>query len=71
MAKTAAERQRDFRAKLKDEGKRQMLVTITNDDWDLGYQAGLDGEDSLAPSDADGLSWYSGYIEGKAKRKNS
>ena len=71
MAKTSAERQRDYREKLKREGKRQMLVTITETDWDLGFQAGQDGESSVAPQGADGLSWYSGYIEGKATREKS
>ncbi|NPD75305.1 hypothetical protein [Oceanispirochaeta sp. M1] len=68
MAKTSAERQREYRDKLKKEGKRQMLVTITNDDWDLGFKAGKESAPSKAPSDADGMSWYSGYIEGKAAR---
>ena len=71
MAKTAAQRQRDFRAKLKDQGKRQMLVTLTDEDWQSGYDAGMEGEEPYAPSDVDGLSWYSGYIEGKAKRTKS
>ncbi len=70
MAKTSAERQRDFRYKLKKEGKKQMLITVTKDDWDKGFKAGENGASNVPPDDVDELSWISGYIEGKAKKEN-
>jgi ribosome modulation factor len=36
--------------------------------WQAGYAAGLEGRSSSTPPGLDGLSFISGYIEGKAAR---
>ena len=35
--------------------------------WGAGYQAGFEGRSVKEPPGVDGLSFWSGYIEGKAK----
>ncbi|MCA1793672.1 MAG: hypothetical protein LC660_07335 [Desulfobacteraceae bacterium] len=41
-------------------------VQLNETDWQLGYDAGQRRDPNRPPRDADGLSWSSGYIEGKA-----
>ena len=36
--------------------------------WEAGYAAGQAGKSPIAPKGMDSLSWYSGFIEGKARR---
>jgi hypothetical protein len=70
MAKTTAERQADHRKRLRETGKVQKLITIDETDWQAGFDAGLVGAKNYPPPKEiqDDLAWYSGYIEGKAKK---
>lgn len=36
-------------------------------DWQAGFDAGQAGKPNRCPQGTDGLSWSSGYIEGKAR----
>ncbi|MDD4274266.1 MAG: hypothetical protein PHG14_11130 [Desulfobacter postgatei] len=40
--------------------------SISTQDWQAGFNAGQQGRPNQPPQGADGLSWSSGYIEGKA-----
>jgi hypothetical protein len=40
-------------------------VTQNQKDWQAGYDAGKTGKPGHAPKGVDGLSWMSGYVEGK------
>jgi len=40
------------------------------EDWQRGYEAGQAGKPNRCPQGADGLSWNSGYIEGKARGRD-
>jgi hypothetical protein len=50
-----------------------MTVRPDQEAWDAGFAAGQAGEFSNSypypPLSIESLSWHSGYIEGKAKRK--
>lgn len=49
--------------------KRGNAVKLDAKSWDAGYHAGLSGKsDYPVPMGLDCLSWYSGFIEGKAER---
>jgi hypothetical protein len=41
-------------------------INLKEKDWAAGYDAGRRREPNQPPAGADGLSWHSGYIEGKA-----
>lgn len=71
MAKTLAERQAAHREKLKSEGKTQRLITVSEVDWQAGFEKGLSGgsEYPVPPEVTDRLAWFSGVLEGKAKRE--
>lgn len=68
LKSAGARRQAAFRARQKAEGKKQVLVWIDSISWDLGFESGKSGLPSAPPKDCDELSFFSGYIEGKAKR---
>jgi hypothetical protein len=69
MALTNAEKQAAYRKRLRAEGKTQKLVTVETESWARGYAAGLAGDPDYPPTgQGDRLSWFSGYIEGKAHR---
>jgi hypothetical protein len=40
-------------------------------DWQKGYDAGVAGKPGAVPRGVDGLSWTSGYVEGKAAREKA
>jgi hypothetical protein len=42
-------------------------INLKEKDWAAGYDAGRRREPNRPPQGADGLSWHSGYIEGKAQ----
>lgn len=64
-----ARRQEAFRERQKAAGKRQRLVWIHDESWQAGFDAGVAGTPSTPiPVGIDGLSWFSGWIEGEAKR---
>lgn len=44
-------------------------MKLEKSSWDAGYKAGLAGQSSLPPPGVDGLSYASGFIEGKAARQ--
>jgi hypothetical protein len=46
-----------------------MKVSLERKDWKAGYEAGKAGKPGHASKGVDGLSWLSGYIEGKSKRE--
>jgi hypothetical protein len=69
LQSSGAKRQAAFRARQKAEGKKQVLVWIDSISWNLGFEAGKCGSPNTPPKDADELSFFSGYIEGKAKRE--
>ena len=41
--------------------------SLTKADWQKGYDAGRAGKPNEVPEGVEVLSWYSGYIEGKAE----
>lgn len=47
----------------------QPQVRLDSKAWEAGFRAGEKGLASTPPQGLDGLSWISGYIEGKAKRQ--
>jgi len=64
MAKTAAEKQADYRERLRQQGKRLKLIIIDQASWDAGFKAGKARSSKYpSPSKYDELSWLSGYIE--------
>ena len=48
--------------------KGEPAVKIDGKSWDMGYTAGLTGQSMHEPPGVDGLSFISGYIEGKADK---
>ncbi|EIM63237.1 hypothetical protein [Desulfobacter postgatei] len=44
----------------------QFRYRINQTDWIAGYNTGEAGQPDKSPVNVDGLSWSSGYIEGKA-----
>lgn len=67
---SGARRQAAFKARRKAEGYKRATVWIHEASWQAGYDAALAGQPSTPHSaDVDGLSWFSGYIEGQAKRQ--
>jgi hypothetical protein len=44
----------------------EFKVTQNQTDWQQGFQAARDHKPNQPPPGTDPLSWYSGYIEGKA-----
>lgn len=64
-----ARRQEAFRERQREAGKRQVMVWIDQESWQAGFDAGAVGRSSSpVPAGVDGLSWFSGWIEGDAKR---
>lgn len=64
-----ARRQEAHRQRQQTEGKRQMMVYIRDESWQAGFEAGEAGTPSTpVPAGLDGLSWFSGWIEGEAER---
>lgn len=49
---------------------RAPALSQDRDSWMAGYRAGLTGSKQPAPWEVDGLSWFSGKIEGMAHIKN-
>jgi len=47
------------------------MVKIDKNSWETGYRAGLDRKDNTPPPDVDDLSFFSGFIDGKAERGKS
>jgi hypothetical protein len=45
--------------------------TLKNKDWKKGHDAALAGKPGHAPKGVDGLSWMSGYLEGKAEKNKN
>ncbi|MGO8692858.1 MAG: hypothetical protein ACLQMF_04205 [Rectinemataceae bacterium] len=69
MPMTNSEKQAAYRERLRADGKTQKLVTVEAEAWQAGYEAGMAGHpDYPPPAGIDRLSWFSGYIEGKAHR---
>lgn len=65
-----AKRQEAYRQRQQAGGMRQRMVWIHEESWQAGFDAGLAGTPSSpVPPGIDGLSWFSGWIEGEAKRK--
>lgn len=59
-----------YEARRKAEGWRRVSVWQKADDWQAGFDAALAGQPANpVPKGLDGLSWFSGWIEGDAKRK--
>jgi len=49
--------------------ERKMAFRLCKESWETGFQAGLLGLRSICPAEVpDELAFYSGYIEGKAKK---
>ena len=71
MLKSAgARRQEAYRQRQQAAGKRQRVVWIHDASWEAGFAAGKAGTPSSpVPEGIDGLSWFAGWIEGEAKRK--
>ena len=49
---------------------RALALSQDRDSWLCGYRAGLTGSTHPAPWEVDGLSWFSGKIEGLTHIKN-
>lgn len=51
--------------------KQAGAVSMIQADWQLGFDAGEAGKPStpVSPNVSHALSWFSGYIEGDAKRR--
>ena len=64
-----AQRQEAYRLRQQAAGKRQMMIWIHEESRRAGLKAGEAGASSILPPEAkvDGLSWFVGWIEGKAK----
>ena len=64
-----AKRQEAYRHRQQAAGRKQRVVWIHDDAWQAGFAAGEAGTPSTpVPPGTDGLSWFSGWIEGEAKR---
>jgi len=64
-----AKRQEAYRQRQQTAGKRQRMVWIHDTSWQAGFAAGEAGTPSSpVPQGIDSLSWFSGWIEGEAKR---
>lgn len=64
-----AKRQEAYRKRQQAAGKRQCMVWIEDGSWQKGFAAGGAGKLSGSlPVGVDALSWFAGWIEGKAKR---
>lgn len=68
-AKSGAERQAEYSARMKKDGYKRTTVWVKDEDWQAGYKAGAAGQKSAPPAGIHRLSWFSGYIEGEAKRE--
>ena len=64
-----AQRQEAYRLRQQAAGKRQMMIWVHEKSRRAGIKAGAVGAPSILPpeADVDGLSWFVGWIEGKAK----
>ena len=62
-----ARRQAEYRKRKQAAGMSQRLVWVEDKAWQAGFDAGLAKQPNACPDGLDGLSWISGYIEGKAK----
>ena len=69
LKSSGAKRQEAYRKRQQAAGKRQRMVWIHDESWQAGFKAGEAGTPSSpVPDGIDGLSWFSGWIEGEAKR---
>lgn len=68
--RSGAVRQAEFKARKEAEGYKRTTVWIHQDSWKAGHDAGRARKPATVPAGFDGLSWFSGYIEGKASNKN-
>ena len=67
---SGAKRQETYRQRQKAAGKRQFIAWIDNETWDEGFKAGHAGKPaSPVPSGIDPFAWFSGWVEGDAKRQ--
>lgn len=64
-----ARRQAAFKARKEEQGFKRATVWIREADWQAGYNAGLTGGPLQEPAGIDGLSYASGFVEGKARRQ--
>ncbi len=70
LASPSAQRQAAYKARREAQGFKRTTVWIHEGAWQAGYDAGFAGKPSTpVPAGLDGLSWFSGYIEGDAKRQ--
>lgn len=69
LKSSGAKRQAAYRKRQQAAGKRQRMVWIHDASWQAGFKAGETSTPaSPVPEGIDGLSWFSGWIEGEAKR---
>lgn len=72
LKSSGARRQAAYRERQQAAGKRQRVVWIHENDWQAGFAAGEAGTPAApVPQGVDGLSWFSGWVEGEAKRKGA
>ena len=63
-------RQAEFKARKEADGYKRTTGWIHQDSWQAGRDAGQARRPATVPAGFDSLSWFSGYIEGKASKKN-
>lgn len=69
LASDGARRQAAFKARKEAQGYRRATVWMHEASWKAGFEAGMAGNPPMpVPDGIDGLSWFSGYVEGDAGR---
>lgn len=65
-----ARRQAAYKDRQEQTGKKRVQVWMDRDDWQSGFDMGAAGKPSRPGAEVrDQLAWFSGWIEGDAKRQ--
>jgi hypothetical protein len=65
-----ARRQAAYKDRQEQAGKKRVQVWMDRDDWQAGFDTGAVGKPSRPGAEVcDQLAWFSGWIEGDAKRQ--
>jgi hypothetical protein len=67
---SSAVRQAAYKARQEQAGKKRVQVWLDEGDWQVGFDAG-EARKPSQPDESirDQLAWFSGWIEGDAKRR--